>query len=229
MRSHLPTLFRWGVSAAIVALAGACVQHNVRVDYDPDANFLGRHSYAWVDSTSIVRNDAASPFLERRVRRAIDQAMTERGFAIAASGARPDILVTAFVVGPTAAEERAWNWSTAPCGPVMMIRIGPRDPFWGYGMRPWPWRTPYARQPWGYACGYRVGFGYAWIPLYQQPPRRLAGTLVVDIIDPTTRVTIWRGERLDAVSQFGGQGGSQEHLDAMAREVLREFPPARRP
>jgi hypothetical protein len=111
----------------------------------------------------------------------------------------------------------------------MMIRIGPRDPFWGYGMRPWPWRTPYARQPWGYACGYRVGFGYVWMPLYQKPARRLAGTLVVDIIDPATRTTIWRGEKLDAVSQFGGAGASQENIDAVAREILREFPPVRRP
>lgn len=228
MRWNMLPRFRLGVAATIVALGGACVPHNVRVDYDPDANFLGRRSYAWVDSTNIVRNDAASPFLERRVRRAIDQAMTARGFSLVAGSTRPDMLVTAFVVGPTAAEERAWNWSTAPCGPVMSLRIGALDPFWGYGMRPWPWRTPYARQPWGYACGYRVGFGYAWIPLYQAPPRRLAGTLVVDILDAATRETIWRGERLDAVSQVGGRGGSQEHLDAMAREILVEFPPARR-
>jgi hypothetical protein len=88
-----------------------------------------------------------------------------------------------------------------------------------------PWRSPYFAYPWGYACSYRVGFGYLWWPVYGQPGDRLAGTLVIDILDARTRELIWRGSAEGAVAKYGGETVSQEELDDIAIKILREFPP----
>ena len=214
--------------AAAGMIAAGCASLGVRTDYDRDVAFGGFRSYAWVDSTKVVRDHEGGRFLERRVRRAVDRGLGERGF-VADSEGDPDFLVTAFVIGPTP-EERRWRyWPTAPCGQVVSISIAVGYPY-GYGRpnRPWPWRSPYYRYPWGYACGYRIGFGYLWIPVYETPGDRLAGTLVIDILDAETRDLIWRGSAEGAVLTYAGESVSQEELDEVATRILREFPPGRR-
>jgi hypothetical protein len=226
---------RWGRLAVPAALAGwsvitlGCASTlQVRTDYDREAAFGNLRTYAWIDSTGIVRDSAASPFLERRVRRAVDRALSERGFA-AAEVESADVLVTAFVVGPTRKDTRWRHWSTAPCGPVVSFRIGIGYPF-GYSLRHprWPWWGPYFRHPWGYACTYRIGYGYIWLPVYEEPGDRLAGTLVIDMLDPGTRELIWRGSAEGAVLEYDGEAASQEELDGIAARILRDFPPGRR-
>jgi hypothetical protein len=138
-------------------------------------------------------------------------------------------LITAFVIGPTP-EERRWRyWPAAPCGSVVSISIGIGYPY-GYGSRhhQWPWRSPYFHYPWGYACSYRIGFGYLWIPIYEEPGNRVAGTLVIDILDAQSRDLIWRGSAEGAVLTYAGESVSQEQLDEVATRILREFPPGRR-
>jgi hypothetical protein len=207
------------------AAAGCASSIRVRTDYDQEAAFGGIRSYRWTDSTAIVRDSGANPFLERRVRRAVDHALQARGLAPGTEG-RPDVLVTAFVVGPTPPDTRWRYWSAAPCGPVVSLRIGIGYPY-GYGLRHprWPWRSPYYQYPWGYACGYRVGFGYLWIPLYEAPGDRLPGTLVIDLMDPDSRALLWRGSAEGALLTRAGVSVSQEELDQIATRILREFPP----
>jgi hypothetical protein len=176
----------------------------------------------------VGRDSAASPFFERRVRRAVDHGLGERGF-VADSEGNPDFLVTAFVIGPTR-EEWGWRyWPTAPCGPVVSLSFGFGYPY-GYGLwhSRWPWRSPYFRYPWGYACSYRLGFGYLWLPVYEEPGAHLPGTLVIDILDPKSRDLIWRGSAEGAVLRYGGDAASQEELDDIATRILREFPPGSR-
>lgn len=224
-----PLTRRWiraGALGGAVWLAAACAPAlHVRSDYDAEASFAGLRTYAWIDSARIVRDSGANPFLERRVRRAVDRALHERGMALA-DDRHPDVLVTAFVVGPTASRTPWSHWSAAPCGPVVSLRIGIGYPY-GFGLRrPWrPWRSPYYRYPWGYACSYRVGFGYLWLPLYEAPGRRLAGTLVIDMLDPGTRTLIWRGSAEGAVLGEDGGAVSQNDLDEIAARILRELPP----
>jgi len=216
----------WVIAAGLVIVG--CASLGVRTDYDRDVAFGAFRSYAWIDSTKVVRDHPASPFLERRVLRAVDRALHGRGF-VPDSGRHPDFLVTAFVIGPSQ-EERHWQyWPAAPCGSVVSISIGMGYPY-GYGLRhhQWPWRSPWYHYPWGYACGYRVGFGYLWIPVYEEPGNRLAGTLVIDILDPTSRELIWRGSAEGAVVRSGGEAGSQEDLDDIAATILRQFPPGRK-
>lgn len=223
------TARRWVRLSGVLAIAaGACAANRVLIDYDHDAGFANLRTYAWVDSAGVVVDSAASPFLERRVRRAVDRGLRERGFILAGAEGRSDFLVTAFVVGPTAPGRRVRYWSGAPCGPVVSVRITFGYPY-GYGLRHprWPWRSPYFREPWGYACAYRVGFGFLWFPLYEEPRQRLPGTLVIDILDPATRAPIWRGSAEGAVWQ-DRDAPAQEELDLIVASILREFPPGSR-
>lgn len=201
-----------------------CAAAGVNSDYDHDVSFAAYRTYSWVDSTGVKGARRDGPFFERRLRRAVERALTQRGFA-PADDAKPDLLVTAFLIGPSDGE-RGWRyWPAAPCGPVVSIGIGIGYPY-GYGYRHsrWPWRTPFYRYPWGYACGYRVGFGYLWIPVYEEPHRRLGGTLVIDILDGRSRELIWRGSE-EGVVREAGESVSQEELDEVAARILRQFPP----
>jgi hypothetical protein len=109
------------------------------------------------------------------------------------------------------------------------IGVGFGYPY-GYGLRHphWPWRSPFYRQPWGFACTYRLGFGYLWLPVYEEPRTRLPGTLVIDILDARSRELIWRGSAEGAVLGPGGEAASQEELDDVAAKILKEFPPGSR-
>ena len=221
---------RWALLiGALWFVAGACATNRVLVDYDQEVAFANLRTYAWADSPGVAHDSAANPFLERRVRRAVDRALGERGLTLADAADGADLLVTAFVVGPSARDGRVPYWSSAPCGPVVSLRFTFGYPF-GYGLRHprWPWRTPYYREPWGYACAYRVGFGYRWLPVYEEPGRRLPGTLVIDILDPDTRAPIWRGSAEGAVWQYGAEAPTQEQLDRIVADILRPFPPGSR-
>lgn len=218
-----------------LALAGGlsilgCATTGVNTDYDRQISFAAYRTYAWVDSTPVKGERKEGPFFDRRLRRAVERALDQRGFA-AAGEAKPDLLVTAFLIGPTEGE-RGWRyWPAAPCGPVGTIAIGIGIGYpYGYGHphAHWPWRSPFYRYPWGYACGYRVGFGYFWIPVYEEPDRRLAGTIVIDILDGQSRELIWRGSE-EGVIREAGESLSQEELDQAADRILHEFPPPHRP
>lgn len=212
------------MTGLLTTLALGCASLGVRVDYDRQASFAGLSTYAWVDSARIAPDSLASPFLDRRVRRAVDRGLTARGFRLDSSG-RPDFLVTALVIGPTRSEPQWSYWPARPCGPVVTFSFGIGYPY-GYGLhhRHWPWRDPYFQSPWGYACSFRIGYGYLWLPVYEEPRERIGGTLVVDILDAQARDLIWRGSAEGALPRDAADI-SQEDLDTIAETILREFPP----
>jgi len=210
------------VFAAVVACAPT-----VRTDYDPEVRFGALSTYAWAESATVrqARLEEQNPFLERRLRRAVDGVLSGRGFRRVEAGAGPDFLVTAFVVGPSRAEQpwRLWAASRCPGSPGVGIVVG--YPF-GYG-HPGPWYRYhgfYRWDPWGYACSYRLGFGYVWIPVYRQPSDRMPGTLVVDVMEPATSELIWRGWAEGALLDRE-IARSQEDLDAIVARILERFPP----
>ena len=198
-----------------VVILGSCRPYDVHTDYDEKVSFSEKRTFAWLDSTrldslrpdSTQRPDASrrrdeptsNPFLERRVKRAVGLVLVEHGLR-EAEGDRADILVTAFVIGPTRQDRLASRWIGSGCGPSFSIWFGRSYPFgrgypFGYSRRGSPLFYPgsYWRDPWGYACSYRMGFGYGWLPLYGSPGRQLDGTLVVDILDGKTHELLWRG------------------------------------
>jgi hypothetical protein len=214
---------RFGV--ATLATLGSCTPYHVHTDYDEEASFSRIRTFAWMDSTRTRDEQSTNPFLERRVKRAVEMGMAERGLT-PTEVTRADVLVTAFVIGPARYDRQPSRWFGTMCGPSLSVWIGPRYPF-GFSRRGPSWFFPgsYWRNPWGYACAYRIGFGYGWLPLYEAPGRQLAGTLVVDILDGESHELLWRGSAEGALIDARRSDQSQEEIDRIVREVLKRFPP----
>lgn len=227
--------------AIAAVILGSCAPYQVSTDYDEKVSFTDKRTFAWLDSTRLDttrrqestrqtfnrrhEDETSNPFLERRVKRAVEMAMAERGLTtVDASSA--DLLVTAFVIGPTRQDRLASRWLGTTCGPSLSVWFGRSYPF-GYSRRGSRWFFPgsYWRDPWGYACSYRMGFGYGWMPLYGAPGRHLDGTLVVDILDGETHELLWRGSAEGALINPRRSDQSQEEIDRIVREVLKSYPP----
>ena len=221
-------------------LLGSCTPYNVHTDYDDDVSFERFRTFAWMDSTPPRQeprsgepsrgeprrvDESTNPFLERRVKRAVETVMSERGLT-ATEGTGADVLVTAFVVGPSSYDRSGSRWLGSMCGPSLSVWFGPRYPF-GFRSRRSPWFYPgaYYSDPWGYACSYRIGYGYGWLPLYGSPGRQMAGTLVVDVLDGESHELLWRGSAEGALIDTRRSDQRQETIDKIVREVLKEYPP----
>lgn len=222
------------MGAATILLS--CTPYQVHTDYDEKVAFDTKRTFAWMDSTRPrdERTDASmdstrprgertdNPFLERRVKRAVESVMGERGLT-PTEASRADLLVTAFVVGPTRSDRLASRGLGAMCGPSLSMWFYPL----GYSRRGSRWFFPgsYWSNPWGYACSYRIGYGYGWLPLYGAPGYQLAGTLVVDILDGESHELLWRGSAEGALIDSRRSDQTQEEIDKIVREVLKQYPP----
>ena len=214
------------------ALLGSCTPYNVHTDYDDKVSFSGFRTFAWMDSTRPreeprrgerrvdeprLGDESTNPFLERRVKRAVETVMAERGLTPTAGGGAPaDILVTAFVMGPSAYDRSGSRWMGSTCGPSLSVWFGPSYPF-GFRSRRSSWFFPgsYMGNPWGYACSYRIGYGYGWMPLYGSPGRQMAGTLVVDVLDGESHELLWRGTAEGALIDTRRSDQRQESRQSM--------------
>jgi hypothetical protein len=225
----------WSRTGRRLALIGAasllasCTPYHVHTDYDDDVSFSQFRTFAWMDSTRRREDESANPFLERRVKRAVENVMAERGLT-STEADTADVLVTAYVMGPSTYDRSYTRWLGSGCGPSLSIWFGRRYPF-GYSRRGSPWFYPgmYSGSPWGYACSYRIGYGYGWLPLYSSPGRQMAGTLVVDVLDGKTRELLWRGTAEGALIDTRRSDQPQEVIDKIVREVLKEYPPKELP
>ncbi len=209
------------VFAATVVVTMGCATTRVRTDFDPQASFSNLRTYSWLDSAAVRERLAqTNPFLERRIKRAVDRSLEQQGYS-RASGGRADFLVTALVVN-----EDGRGVTRRP--PVTVhLGIGYGYPY-GFSY-PWYRRGyPYWRNPWGYASAYRLGFGYMWLPVYERPHGRLPGTLVVDVYDGGSRELIWRGTAEGALIGVSRSAESQDYLNETVSKILEKFPPGRR-
>jgi len=224
MRNRLPRV----LLAAAVAATGACAGVTYKSDYDPQATFTGLRTYDWLDSADVAEELASiSPFLDRRIRRAVDQSMTGIGMVL-----RPDeevdVLITAVVITPEGSHVAACSGPLAPCElQAVSVYMSFGYPY-GYGFPgPWHWQGyPYRAYPWGYAYSYRIGFGYTWIPLQSQPGGRLPGTLIIDVFDGDSQELIWRGWAEGALAGMTDSDEQQAYVDQVVERILEDFPPA---
>jgi len=116
----------------LLLLAGAC-ETSVRVgqaDFDPDADFDGYKSFAWISDKPMIiageRPPRMSPLLEDRIKGAIRTNLTGKGYAFQDDPEAADITVS-FTIGardkidvrsyPTA-YRGSWGWGRG---------------YWGYG------------------------------------------------------------------------------------------------
>ena len=74
--------------AAVLAFSGGCSSVTVKTDYDRDVDFSKFKTYRWAAGTEINPNDelAKRPLVQKRFMRAVDQVLSEKGFAVKDSG-----------------------------------------------------------------------------------------------------------------------------------------------
>ena len=215
-----------GLTLAVLLPLVACSGIRINHDYDPQASFDQAGRYDWADSTDVIGDNTASgPFLERRIIRAVDHTLNDRGFVQDTVG-DVDYIVTAFVMEPAPAD-----FSSVSGGPAVSVSfgVGFGSP-WAHGIGyPWSWyRYPYVTRPWGYGYGpgaYSVGFGYTWMPQQRFADGGSPGTLVVDVFDGTTGELIWRGWAEGALREAAYADDVQEYLNQTVAKILQDFPP----
>ena len=113
----------------MIAIVGACSEIQVNQDYDPSTNFGPYRTFAWAPEPIQKSGDVLvdNPFMDRRIRNAIETTLKSRGYP-KAEGDRPDFLVTYQLVVRTQVEVNtvgpAFGWGGYPYG------------YWGY---PYPY------------------------------------------------------------------------------------------
>lgn len=121
-------LLAWGI-------ASGCSLSTVSVDYDPKTDFSQVHTWAWgAPSASAPRNPRLSPFTLERARRAVEDALARKGFAMSAPD-RADVTVTVQEALGRRIEAYpanvGWGWGW-----------GWGHPGWGYGWSGYYWDGP---------------------------------------------------------------------------------------
>lgn len=215
--------------ALVLAVAG-CGGLRVDSDYDQLASFAELRSYDWLD-TNGQREDALAaidPFLARRVRRAVDEELEQRGF-VRVDERRPDFHVAASVV-----TSGAWTRGRAPyrrarpmcAGPNVSVFFGFGYPY-GFGFGPPFYRFPfpYFGYPRAFTCAYRLGFGYIWVPVYRRRDEYGPGTLIIDVVERESRELIWRGWADGALLDAPRREELPKYLAQVVAKILEDFPP----
>ncbi len=164
---------------ATLLLAAACSTIRYSEDYDPQASFSRYRTYDWIlpSEDEQAALERINPFLERRLQRAVEAEMAQRGFELSPAG-DPDLLVSVFPVVPERGADSRGRAGPAHSrgayrSPVQVSvgfgfgfghpygygyrypYFGYRYPYWGYPY----WGNPY----WGYPFGW--GFGYPFFGL----------------------------------------------------------------
>lgn len=180
-----------------IAIVGGCSGIQVSQDYDLSTNFRPYRTFAWAPEPPQKSGDVLieSPFMDRRIRNAIETTLVSKGYP-KADGGRPDFLVTYQLVVKT------------------QVEIDTVGPAFGWGLYPYPYGY------WGYPYPYWGGIDYTtFINQYE------VGTLLVDFTDAKTHQLFWRGIGSRRVSQQSTPEKSTERINRTVREILAQYPP----
>ena len=163
------------VSSFALAMAG-CSMVEYSADYDRGAAFSGYSTYDWLltteDEGAVL--DQINPFLERRLQRAVDAQLADRGLAKSSDG-EPDVWVSVYPFVPNLDASSNAGAAGYPYGGYGRSRVqlsigfgvGFGYPFgFGYGHPYFGFRYPFGYPYWfGYGAPY-IGF---WSPFYGYP------------------------------------------------------------
>ena len=181
----------------MIAIVGGCSGIQVSQDYDPSTNFGLYRTFAWAPEPAQKSGDVLidSPFMDRRIRNAIETTLQSRGYP-KVEGGRPDFLVTYQLVVRT------------------QVEIDTVGPAFGWGAYPYPYGY------WGYPYPYWGGIDYTtFINQYE------VGTLLIDFTDAKTHQLFWRGVGSRRISQQSTPEKSTEVVDRTVGEILAQYPP----
>lgn len=189
------------VVLSAVALA-ACTGIPVSTDYQQGWQLQSGASYGWLDPSEkaprdpIVDND----LVRQRIKGAVDDALRARGLQ-QGEAATADYLVAYHI----AQEERvdidtfhSW-YGYYPC--------------WGcYGYGHFGPRMGYY-DPWGYGPGRDI-----WVREYTQ------GTLVIDVVDASTRQLVWRGQSVRRLPRLETPAERNAFIRETVNAIFAKFP-----
>jgi hypothetical protein len=169
-----------------VFLLGGCTSIQVTSDYDPAADFSRLKSFAWAPVHEQGAPDARldNDPLDKRVRKAIDKQLAEKGFQYVMGG-EPDF------------------WVTYHAGVENKVDVQTL-------YRSYPYRPGYVA--WG-------GYSETIVRDFDQ------GTLIVDIVSPSSSKLIWRGTAQAEVHQNSSPEKRTKLVNDAVAKILSKFPP----
>jgi hypothetical protein len=202
------------LTSAFVLAAAACSSGGVKVrtTLAPDANLAGLHTFSVLAAPERSPNapalDATDPMLNnsitnQQLRNDLTQGFEGKGYALASG--TPDFQVAYYAGTKEKMDTTYWN-------PGPSYRYG----FRGFGFRrnrfawAWPYSSPYG--------GFSPYGPMAQVQEYTQ------GTVIVDVIDPTTQELIWRGQGVANVSS--DPATYSKDLAQSVSAILKKFPQA---
>jgi hypothetical protein len=223
------------VLAALVV--GGCATLQTRADFDREVGFSELQTFTWLEPSADQRTtlEGVSPFLERRLQRAVESELLDRGF-VRGSGEEVDFLVTGYVVSAP----RESRVSRAPRSTARVSvgvgfgwsSWGPSwnrwGPGWGWGWPSWGWGSPWGVHgslfwsPWW-------GSSVAFFPYYptgsRAPDGSTPGTLVVEIFEVQSHKLVWRGWTEGAFLDTIEPDELAIFVDETVHEIMLRFPP----
>ncbi len=232
--------------AGVTLATSACATVKYRTDYDREADFVQLETYGWMLPTEEEQQELAriSPFLERRLTRALDRELTDRGYVETTDG-DPDFWVSAYPVVPISDdaddESAAYVPRRRPTSRVAVsVGFGGHGFCCGgfYGFPYAPFGYPYGGfgyPRYGWYPGFSVGFysvgghgGYPYgrfgYPISASASGYAPGTLAVDVTDGRSDQLVWRGWAEGALYEPVSPEQLADFIDEVVEKIMTDFP-----
>jgi len=179
------------LSACVV---GSGIVHTSAISV-PGAKPASYTTYAWYQDQPVAPaayEDKFNGALDKYIRQAVEEELQQRGYKKVNAATKPDVLL-AYDVSVSVPEEKDKPENFAP----------------GFGYS------------YGYMSGYRYHYKDAGLPGYRPVDLFKEGTLLIDMVNPTTDALVWRGWSEGAISNF--QAGYNK-VQQQVTEVLGKLP-----
>lgn len=218
------------VAAWITVLGAGCSNVKYSEDFDRQAPVPSTGTWAWIPLTEEQQRSLArvSPFLQRRIERAVEQQLGERGFVLQSDGPS-EYRVSAYPVLP-ARSSRAVAAARPPARVSVGVGFGYARPYgyrryypyryggWGFGP-PISYWNPYVWWGWG-----QPYFGYRQTAVVGSGDRG-PGALVIDVYDTSRGEIVWQGVADGALLDMPSGEELDEYIDNVVQRTLKGFPP----
>ena len=186
--------FSFAAALFLLTALTACSTLSVSTDHDTAYDFSKLKSYAWLDSSAPVSEDARinNDLIVSRVRAAVEKNLEDRGL-VKTDKASADMVVSWFGAIDTKLQVESIDHFYSPYGYGPMYR----DTRWAGGIS--GVRTTTARE-------YEVG------------------TLVIDVLDPVQHKLIWRGTGQDRIGKNKKPEAVTKGINEAVTAIMKDFP-----
>jgi hypothetical protein len=188
---------------AVTALLAACATGPVvRTRAAEQVNLASFHTYAFVAKPGTDTGPYKS-LTTQQLEKDVGQELQSRGYAPAAAGEKPDLLV---------------NFTEGAHDRVEGAMTGPPAPAFGFGMG-WGW-APYQWGPWG-------PWGWGGYYSYSDVQTITTVSLSIDLIDRASNSVVWSGTAFSELTRRMLDHPA-ESIDQTTHQIFAHFPIAAR-